>query len=192
MRRISALLFAAGLAAAPASAVAGPSPTSGPSSTVEHVEWSAGKGRLGVMVMPLTPELREHFGAQKDRGVLIANVEPGSPAAKAGMDVGDVLVAVRGQPITDASDVLGALADLGPGQKVSVALVRDGKPRTLDVTLANHATTFSSPFDEPWFKTWFTPLERPTPRPRETTASNWLRELRQLFEKSSPSTPDRS
>jgi S1-C subfamily serine protease len=97
MRRFPALLCVAGLAAAPASAVAGPSndPWSVTQSrTVEKFEWSTSKGRLGVMVMSLTPELRKHFGAPDDRGVLVAHVEPDTPAAKAGVEVGDVIAPI--------------------------------------------------------------------------------------------------
>src|SRR5579871_5943521 len=98
MRRISALLCVAGLAAAPASVAAGPSndPWSTPQTqTIEKFEWSTAKGRLGVMVMGLTPELRKHFGAPDDRGVLVAHVESGTPAATAGIEVGDVIVEVH-------------------------------------------------------------------------------------------------
>jgi S1-C subfamily serine protease len=88
MRRIPALLCVAGLATAPTSVAAGPSndPWSTPrAQTVEKFEWSTAKERLGVMVMGLTPDLRKHFGAPEDRGVLVAQVESGTPAATAGM-----------------------------------------------------------------------------------------------------------
>src|SRR4051812_40693633 len=117
MRRFQALLIAAGLAAAPASAVASPSNHSWSTpQTFEKFELSTSKGRLGVMVMSLTPELRTHFGAAQDRGVLVAHVEPGTPAAAAGITVGDVIVEVRGKAIDGASDVLSALADVTKGQ----------------------------------------------------------------------------
>ena len=90
MRRFRALLIAAGLAAMPASAAAGPFNDSWSSPQIfEKYEWSTSKGRLGVMVMSLTPELRKHLGAAEDRGVLVAHVEPGTPAASAGIAVGD-------------------------------------------------------------------------------------------------------
>lgn len=144
MRRIPALLFVAGLAAAPASAVAGPSiaPWSNQQSQmVQTFEWSTAKGRLGVMVMSLTPELRKHFGAPEDRGVLVAHVESGTAAAKAGIEVGDVIVEVHGKKIDAAPDVLSAIADVGKGQPTKINLLRDGKARTLDVTLTDNGTT---------------------------------------------------
>ena len=88
MRRI------AGLLVAPTSAVADPVPAKPDEDGLgQHFEWSmsTGRGRLGVMVLGLTPELREHFRAPSDRGVMIARVEPKSVAETAGLAVGDVL-----------------------------------------------------------------------------------------------------
>jgi hypothetical protein len=81
MRRISTLLLAVGLAAAPS--VASAEPAHDPQ--IESFEMmSMGRGRLGVFVLGITPELRKHFGVPEDRGVLVARVESGSPAASAG------------------------------------------------------------------------------------------------------------
>jgi C-terminal processing protease CtpA/Prc len=167
--------------------------------TVERFEWSASKGRLGVVVMSLTPDLRTHFGAPGDRGVLVAHVEPGTPAAKAGIVVGDVIVQVRGRTIDSPSDVISAVEELGKGQHVAVTVLRDRASRTLDVTLTNEASSASS---SPWFRRWMkafetdplaTPLDEPpwlrgwrfdSPKADQdsATASNWLRKLRDLFE----------
>lgn len=214
MRRFRALLFTAGLAAAPASALAGPSNADpwSTSQTVETFEWSTSKGRLGVMVMSLTPELRKHLGAAEDRGVLVARVEPGTPAASAAMKVGDVIVTVHGQKVDGVSDVLSALSDLGNGQEVAVEVVRDGKPLTLHAELSDDAprgrfdsqaasvpwlqewmkpfgaTPRLPPFGEPsWFREWLNSLE-----PKQSAPSGegeWLRKLRELF---SPATPNKA
>lgn len=196
MRRIPALLCIAGLAAAPASVAAGPSndPWSTPQTqTVEKFEWSTAKGRLGVMVMGLTPELRTHFGAPEDRGVLVAHVESGTPAATAGIEVGDVIVDVHGKKIDAAPDVLSSLADVGKGEHAKIELVRDGTSRTLDATLVDNAMAramwsppwlhnddwmkpfdMHSPFDEPkWFSDWLKPFDQTMP--------SWLDKLRELF-----------
>jgi len=156
MRRFHALLIAAGLAAAPLGAAAGPFPTA-PSTqahSYEHFEWSTSKGRLGVMVMGLTPELRKHLGAGEDRGVLVARVEAGTPAAAAGVAVGDVIVSVRGQTIDGASDVLSAVADADEGQEVTVDVIRAGKPLTLKAKLTDGSTaTFERPWSTfPWLR----------------------------------------
>jgi membrane-associated protease RseP (regulator of RpoE activity) len=158
MRRLKALLIAAGLVTAPAGAVAGPSPDrQNPDSHEQTFEWSSEKPRLGVMVMELTPELRTHFGAPDHSGVLVAHVEPGTPAAKAGVTVGDVLVDVRGHSIDDAGDVRAALASVGKGQPASLKLVRDKKPLTVQATLASDAaTTTAAP--NWWGLKWFRDL----------------------------------
>jgi membrane-associated protease RseP (regulator of RpoE activity) len=157
MRRIPVLLCVAGLAAAPASAVAGPSKdpwSTGPSPTVETFSWSTSRGRLGVMVMSLTPELRKHFGAPEDRGVLVAQVAPGTPVAKAGIEVGDVIVEVRGRKIDAAPDVLSAIGDVGKGEHVKLTLVRERASRSVEATLTSPAMgwdTDGTMFD--WFRT---------------------------------------
>jgi C-terminal processing protease CtpA/Prc len=162
MRRFQALLIAAGLAAAPVRAAAGPSPDPGtPAQTYESFEWSTSKGRLGVMVMSLTPELRTHFGATADRGVLVASVQPGTPASTAGVAVGDVIVEVGSTPIDSATDVLSALSSTRKGQSVSVRVVRDGKPRALQATMTDEPSRLEGmqwmqklmrPFDDNWFE----------------------------------------
>jgi serine protease Do len=188
MRRFHALLIAAGLAAAPSSADAGPSPDlRSTAHTVEKFEWSTSKGRLGVMVMSLTPELRQHFGAADDRGVLVAHVAPGTPAAAAGISVGDVIVEVRGMSLDTASDVLSALADASKGQEVTIQLVRAGKPRSLQATLSDDP--LPNVFDSPGMRWWWD-LMKPF-APQQQTASpfedNWFREFRNLFH---PAKPD--
>lgn len=183
MRRIPALLCVAGLATAPASVAAGPSNdpwSTAQSQTVEKFVWSTAKGRLGVMVMSLTPELRKHFGAPEDRGVLVAHVESGTPAATAGIEVGDVIVEVHGKKIDDAADVRSALADVGKGQHAKIDLVRDGKPRTLDATLADNGMA-SMMWSPPWFRDWLKPLDQPKSDKDSITDSSFVDKLRELF-----------
>ena len=92
------------------------------------------QGRLGVMVMAVTPELRHFFGVASDRGVLVARVEPGSAAARAGVQVGDVLVRVGPQIVHTGDDVIQALA-ARPGARVRVSVVRQGRPTHLVAVL---------------------------------------------------------
>lgn len=91
----------------------------------------AGKGRLGISVLEISPELRAHFGAPRDRGVLINTVRADSPAAKAGIAVGDVVTEVDGDPVEGASQVLSAMSDRKKGETVAVVLVRAGKSMTV-------------------------------------------------------------
>lgn len=161
MRRFQALLMAVGLAAMPVSAAAGPSdkPHS-QTPTFERFEWSTSKARLGVMVMGLTPELRTHYGATEREGVLVARVEAGTPAAAAGIQVGDVIVGVHGRPIDEASDVVAVLADFRKGQKIGVELVRDKQPRAIDVTITDDP--IPTAFDGTWWgMDWIREMMKP-------------------------------
>ena len=189
MRRFQALLIAAGLAAAPASAVAGPSNDSWSTpQTFEKFEFSTSKGRLGVMVMSLTPELRKHFGASEDRGVLVAHVEPGTPAAAAGIAVGDVIVEVHGKAIDHASDVLSALAGVTKGQSATIQLVRDGKPRSLQATLADDP--IPNLFDSTWSgMRWLQELMKPLSPPKQTMTpfeDDWFHQFHELLHPAKP------
>lgn len=148
MRRFQASLIAAGLATALSSAAAGPSPDSrhghpvSPPAT-ETSPWTTSNVRLGAMVIDLTPELRTHFGAAPDRGVLIARVEPGTPAARAGLAAGDVLTEVQGRPVADPADVRAALATRERGGPVRLQIVRDRQPRALDATVTGDGAATS-------------------------------------------------
>lgn len=133
MRRFQALLIAAGLAAAPASAAAGTTSDEKPAPAAS--DHSQDKGRLGVFVMSPTPELRLHFGSTRDRGLIVARVEPGTPAFAAGIQVGDLIVDVKGRSIDTTRDLISALASIGKKQKVSIGLLRHGRPVSIEVTL---------------------------------------------------------
>jgi len=91
--------------------------------------------------MGLTDELRTYFGSANKTGVLVARVEPGSPAARAGIAVGDVIVEVRGRSVDDAMDVIDALADVEKGQHASVKVLRDKKPMSIDVRFDGDTTS---------------------------------------------------
>lgn len=148
MRKLSACLVAASLALVQTSASAGPERADRPDpwAHVETMEWSTSQGRLGVLVMSITPELRAYFGAPSERGVLVAKVEPGSPAANAGVKVGDVIVGVRGEMVDDAGDVISALAGTKAGDKVEVQLVRDKKTMSLEATMTSTAPSSMQSF----------------------------------------------
>lgn len=134
MRKLSACLVAAMLGAAPATAFA-EHPDRDSWERVERMEFSTSQARLGVMVISMTPELRSYFGAPTDRGVLVAKVQPGSAAEKAGIKVGDVLTNVRGEQVDDAADVIGALSTTRQGDKIPVQLVRDKKAMSIEATM---------------------------------------------------------
>ncbi|HEV8241246.1 MAG TPA: PDZ domain-containing protein [Thermoanaerobaculia bacterium] len=93
------------------------------------------RGFLGVDLLELTPELRRHFNAGDDAGVLVAHVETDSPAANAGVEVGDVLVAIDGKPVQSSWSLRELIAPKKADDKVSLEVVRDGSRRTLQATL---------------------------------------------------------
>lgn len=94
-----------------------------------------GGGYLGVRSIEMTPELRQHFGAPKDAGVLIGTVEPDGPAAKAGMQVGDILTAVDGEQVESTRALSRSVRRHKNGDSVKIDLLRDRAKKTLSVTL---------------------------------------------------------
>jgi membrane-associated protease RseP (regulator of RpoE activity) len=155
MRRFQALLAVAGLAAAPMSALAGPTDSHEGDRSVDVFEWSMAKGRLGITLMGLTPELRTHFGAASTQGVLVARVEAGSPAAKAGVRVGDVLTKTNEQSVDDAQDVLSAIANEKKGDAVDLAVIRDHKAMNLKAVLSDDPPPPMPSMESFWSKDWF-------------------------------------
>jgi hypothetical protein len=86
---------------------------------------------LGIFVEGLTPELRSYFGAPNDRGLLVARVERHTAASRAGLQVGDVLMAIEGQPVNSANDVIGTLSRLSPTALIHLDIMRNGRQITL-------------------------------------------------------------
>src|SRR5881409_495262 len=91
--------------------------------------------RLGVRVIATTAQLRRTLGVDTGKGVLVLEVEPDGPAARAGLQAGDVLTRVAGKPVGDAGDILEVLADRKAGAEVPVEYVRDREVRTATATL---------------------------------------------------------
>jgi membrane-associated protease RseP (regulator of RpoE activity) len=88
---------------------------------------------LGVSLVDLTDELREHFGAPKDTGLLVSSVEDGSPADKAGIHVGDIIVSVDGKDVESAGELRRGLREKKDGDTVRVEVLR-GRARQTFVT----------------------------------------------------------
>ncbi|MCX7896968.1 MAG: Do family serine endopeptidase [Rhodocyclaceae bacterium] len=93
------------------------------------------RGWIGVEVQDLTPELAASFGVKSAQGALIAGVMRGGPAESAGMRPGDILLAVAGQPVRDAQDMLEKIAALAPGTQQRFEISREGKTLVLTVTI---------------------------------------------------------
>ncbi len=96
----------------------------------------AGRGFIGVQVTPMTPELRAHFGAPDDVGVLVSRVEEGGPAEAAGIQVGDILSAVDGEAVASARQLSRHIRKKDEGDAVTIELYRNGGLESYPVTIA--------------------------------------------------------
>ncbi|HJW14470.1 MAG TPA: PDZ domain-containing protein [Thermoanaerobaculia bacterium] len=93
------------------------------------------QGYLGVRLLEMTPELREHFGAPKNEGVLVASVESDSPAAKGGIRVGDIITRADGERIESGADLTRAVRRLRSGDTLKVDVSRDRANRQIAVKI---------------------------------------------------------
>jgi len=93
------------------------------------------RGWIGVEPQDITPELAESFGLQKTSGTIIAGVLKGGPADKAGVKPGDILLSVADKPVTDTISMLNLVAQLTPGDKVKVTVLRKSRETQLDLTV---------------------------------------------------------
>ncbi len=91
------------------------------------------RGYLGVIIQNLTPDLAQSFGYDEKHGVLVAEVSPDGPAAKAGIESDDIIVEFTGKPMENMNELRNAVASTDPGSKVDVKIFRRGQTRTLKV-----------------------------------------------------------
>jgi serine protease Do len=95
------------------------------------------RGYLGISVSDLTPDLARGFGVPaSSKGAVVQNVLPDSPAAKAGVQAGDVVTGVNGKAVEGSSQLTRAVSSIRPGGKVTLSLVRKGQKRELAATVA--------------------------------------------------------
>ncbi|MEF8834426.1 MAG: DegQ family serine endoprotease [Halofilum sp. (in: g-proteobacteria)] len=93
------------------------------------------RGWLGVVIQEVTRDLAESFGMERTRGALVARVLPDSPAAKAGLRVGDVIIGFNGEEVPRSSALPPIVGRTPIGSKAEVDIVRDGERMTLRVTI---------------------------------------------------------
>ena len=93
------------------------------------------RGRIGVGIQPVTKEMAESFGLPKAAGALVNQVEPGSPAEKAGIQVSDVVTRFDGKPVSSADDLVRMVGNMKPGMKAQVQVWRAKASRDLVVTI---------------------------------------------------------
>jgi serine protease Do len=106
-------------------------------STVDSIvkTGSVRHGYLGIGINDVTPENAKFFHLEESSGALVSQVTPGSPAAKAGFQVGDVIRQADEAKVLNASDLQMTVSQHTPGSKMTMHVMRDGKPQTLDITL---------------------------------------------------------
>src|ERR1700684_4564618 len=96
---------------------------------------SVTRGWIGVQIQNVTADLADDLGLKEQTGALVAAAQKDSPAAAAGVKSGDVITAVDGETVADPHDLARRIAALGPKKTVKLALIRNGSPMTIDVTL---------------------------------------------------------
>lgn len=93
------------------------------------------RGWVGVEPQDITPELADSFGLTKKNGIIIAGVLRGGPAEQAGMKPGDILVSIDNRPATDTTAMVNLIAQIPPGQKITLHILRKSQPMTIEITV---------------------------------------------------------
>lgn len=99
--------------------------------TTGHVQ----RGQLGALIQDLTPDLAESFGYEGTAGVLIGDVLPDSPAAKAGLQSEDIVISYNGEPVSTAQQLRNRVAGTAPGTTVKIEVFRASERKTLEATI---------------------------------------------------------
>lgn len=121
-----------------------------PSNTVQQVvaqikeHGTVDRGYLGVRTQTVTQELADGLSLKQAKGALIDGTENGTPAAKAGLKSGDVIMSVNGAAVSDARDLARKIGTIRPGSKVELGYIRDGKEMTATVEVAALPTNSAS------------------------------------------------
>jgi serine protease Do len=91
------------------------------------------RGYLGATIQDVTPEIADSMGLSGRKGALVADLIPGGPAQKAGVEPGDVVVDLNGQPVASATELTRLVAGEHPGDTLRLSVLRNGKPATIAV-----------------------------------------------------------
>jgi serine protease Do len=118
-----------------------------PASTVKTViaqlkdKGTVSRGWIGVQIQPVTQDIADSLGMKKPEGALVAEPQPNGPAAKAGIESGDVITAVNGQSINDARELARTIGGLAPGDAVKLDVLHKGKDGVVNLTLGKLPNT---------------------------------------------------
>ena len=100
------------------------------------------RGWLGVAIQDINEDLAESFGLEEARGILVSEVQNDSPAAKAGVEQGDVIIEVDGVELVNVNDLRNKIALIVPGTETDVTVIRDGKEKDIVVVIGEQPEDF--------------------------------------------------
>src|SRR5882724_4892153 len=112
-----------------------------PASTVKNViaqlkdKGSVSRGWIGVQIQPVTSDIADSLGLKKAEGALVAEPQPNGPAAKAGIESGDIITAVNGESVKDARELARTIGALAPGNAVKLNVLHKGQDKVINLTL---------------------------------------------------------
>jgi serine protease Do len=104
-----------------------------------HAKGSVTRGWLGVAIQSISPDLLKAFNLDDTQGALVSDVMADGPAAKAGLQRGDVIIGFQGNKVQDSTELPRMVAAIAPGTKVQVEILRSGKKMTIPITLGTLA-----------------------------------------------------
>src|SRR6059058_1405498 len=124
-----------------------------PASTVKSViaqlkdKGSVSRGWIGVQIQPVTSDIADSLGMKKAEGALVAEPQPNGPAAKAGIQSGDVITAVNGESVKDARELARTIGGLAPGATVKLNVLHKGQDKVVNLTLGQLPNTVEAKSD---------------------------------------------
>jgi serine protease Do len=124
-----------------------------PASTVKSVvaqlkdNGSVSRGWIGVQIQPVTQDIADSLGMKKAEGALVAEPQANGPAAKAGIESGDVITQVNGEPVKDARELARTIGGIAPGTAVKLNVLHKGTEKTIDLTLGKLPNTVEAKAD---------------------------------------------
>lgn len=124
-----------------------------PASTVKSViaqlkdKGSVSRGWIGVQIQPVTADIADSLGLKKAEGALVAEPQANGPAAKAGIESGDVITAVNGETVKDARELARTIGGLAPGVSVKLNVLHKGTDKVVNMTLGQLPNTLEAKAD---------------------------------------------